>query len=70
MTPQPRHFRIFLSSPGDVAEERLLALQVCEQLPYEPAFRDTITLRVIVWDKPGADTLLLRYVQQDAQFAR
>ena len=25
---QPRHIRIFLSSPGDVADERALALQV------------------------------------------
>lgn len=33
----PHHLRIFLASPGDVAEERQLALEVLEQLPYCPA---------------------------------
>jgi hypothetical protein len=29
----PRHLRVFLSSPGDVASERKLAREVLEQLP-------------------------------------
>jgi hypothetical protein len=37
MTDQPRHLRIFLSSPGDVPEERAIALQVIDQLALRSA---------------------------------
>ena len=53
------HIRIFLSSPGDVAEERSLALQVIEHLPHRPAFRDRVTLGPVAWEKPGAGTPML-----------
>jgi hypothetical protein len=59
MSEQPRHIRIFLSSPGDVADERKIALEVIDQLPDRPAFRDKVTMRVIAWDKPGAGTPML-----------
>lgn len=55
----PRHIRIFLSSPGDVADERAIAFQVFDQLPYDPLLRGRLTLEVVAWDKPGADTPLL-----------
>jgi formylglycine-generating enzyme required for sulfatase activity len=48
--------RIFVSSPGDVNDERQVALEVIEQLPYRPAYREKVTFRVIAWDKPGAGT--------------
>ncbi len=48
--------RIFVSSPGDVNDERQIALEVIEQLPYRPTFREKVAFRVIAWDKPGAGT--------------
>jgi hypothetical protein len=47
------HIRIFLSSPGDVAEERAFALKAIEQLSYRPQLRGEITVEVVTWDKPG-----------------
>jgi len=59
MSIQPRHFRIFLASPGDVPHERELALTVLDQLSYEPAFRGRITIEEVAWDKKGAGAPIL-----------
>ncbi len=49
------HLRVFLSSPGDVAEERKLAQQAVEQeLPKDPSLRGRITCDCIRWDDPHA----------------
>ena len=43
--PRPRHIRIFLSSPGDVAEERKLARDLIEDvLRKDPTFRDHLLI--------------------------
>ena len=55
----PLPLRIFLASPGDVADERALALKVLEQLPYDPLLRGKIVVETVAWDKPGAGTPLL-----------
>ena len=55
----PTPLRIFLASPGDVSQERQLALKVLEELPYDPAFSDKISVRTVAWDKPGAGTPML-----------
>ncbi len=55
----PRHLRVFLASPGDVADERGLALTVLEQLQYDPLLRGRVTVETVAWDKPGAGTPLL-----------
>ncbi|MBZ0320263.1 MAG: ATP-binding protein [Anaerolineae bacterium] len=55
----PLHLRIFVSSPGDVGDERTLALQVIDQLPYDPLLRGKVTFEVVAWDKPGAGTPML-----------
>jgi eukaryotic-like serine/threonine-protein kinase len=47
MTDKPT-LRIFLSSPGDVAEERALAQQVFQRLAKE--FGAAVELRVTVWE--------------------
>lgn len=53
--PAPRHFRIFLSSPSDVWEERSLARKLIqEKLPYRPFLHDRITFDVVSWDDPHA----------------
>ncbi len=57
--PQPQHLRVFLASPGDVTDERGLALKVLERLPYDPLLRGKITLEVVAWDKAGAGTPML-----------
>lgn len=46
-----KHLRFFLSSPGDVADERTFAQQVIEQdLPKDPLLRGKITCEVVRHD--------------------
>lgn len=45
----PRHLRVFVSSPSDVAEERALALRVLSRLG--SAWRQTFLLDVILWEQ-------------------
>src|SRR3712207_6430236 len=53
--PQPQHVRIFLSSPGDVAEERELARRLIkDELPSDPFLRGRVTFDVVSWDDPAA----------------
>lgn len=54
-----RPIRIFLSSPGDVAEERAITLQVIDALRYDPAFKDRVQFDVIAWDHPESRTPML-----------
>jgi energy-coupling factor transporter ATP-binding protein EcfA2 len=54
----PRFVRIFLSSPGDVSEERKIASGIIERLPNRPSFREKVMFRVVAWDKPGGDTAM------------
>jgi hypothetical protein len=55
----PRHLRVFLASPGDVADERALALKVLDELQYDPLLRGGATVETVAWDKPGAGTPML-----------
>ena len=53
----PRHFHVFLSSPGDVAEERRLVEDVIQTRLAKDAFlRGRVTFDVISWDDPDAPT--------------
>ncbi len=65
----PQHLRVFLASPGDVAEERKLAQEILDRLPDDPVFRDKITIRTIACDKPGAGTPMLATVTPQAAIA-
>jgi hypothetical protein len=59
----PRLFRIFLSSPGDVSEERQLARKVIkEELPVDPFLRGRVALDVVSWDDPGAPVPMLAHL--------
>ncbi len=58
--------RIFLSSPGDVAEERQLAREAIAELAREPGF-ESAKLEVISWDDPQGRTPLV--AQLDPQGA-
>ena len=56
----PLHLKIFLSSPGDVAEERELARHLIkDELPYDPLLRGKVTFDVFSWDDPAAGVPLL-----------
>jgi formylglycine-generating enzyme required for sulfatase activity len=55
----PIPIRVFLASPGDVGDERALAIRVLEQLPYDPFLRGKVSLEIVAWDKPGAATPML-----------
>jgi hypothetical protein len=49
------HLRFFVSSPGDVADERTFAQQVIEQeLPKDPLLRGQVTCEAMRWDDPNA----------------
>jgi tetratricopeptide (TPR) repeat protein len=47
--------RIFLSSPGDVTEERRIALNVVKNvLPVDPFIRGKANIDIVSWDDPNA----------------
>lgn len=50
MSETTRVLRVFISSPGDVAEERLLARSAIDQLMYDPFLRGRVSFEVIAWD--------------------
>jgi hypothetical protein len=63
------HLRIFLSSPGDVAEERQLARDAIAELAREPQF-ETAKLEPISWDDPQGRTPLVAQLDPQAAVAR
>ena len=50
----PLHLRIFLSSPGDVAEERRIARKVIEAVARQPLLKGRVSFEVIAYDDPDA----------------
>jgi hypothetical protein len=66
--PPPLHLRVFLASPGDVADERALVRRLLkDELPYDPFLRGRITFDVVSWDDPAAPTPLpARLTPQEA----
>jgi hypothetical protein len=63
-----QQFRIFLSSPGDVVEEREVARDLIKEvLPYSPFIRGRATFDVVSFDDPhGALGLNAKLTPQDA----
>ena len=49
-----RRVRIFIASPGDVAEESALARAVIDKLRNEFRYKDRIRFETVAWDQPGA----------------
>ncbi len=66
MSDQVRLVRVFLSSPGDVADERALARQVLQDLSYDPLLRGAVAFDVVAWDSPGAPGLEATMLPQQA----
>jgi HEAT repeat protein len=50
---------LFVSSPGDVGDERGVALQVIDGLGYEPGLRGRAEIEVVAWDRPGGGAPIL-----------
>ena len=50
----PLHLRVFLSSPGDVANERRIAREVIAALAGQPLLKGQVTFEVITYDDPDA----------------
>src|SRR5579885_2906554 len=64
---QPLYLKVFLSSPADVLPVRKAAMSILTRCSDRPAFRDKVIIRVVAWDKPGADTpMLAQITPQDA----
>lgn len=51
--------KIFLSSPGDVSQERGIARTIVDQLRYDPFIRGKVNFEIVAWDQPGAGTPML-----------
>lgn len=52
-----KHLRIFISSPSDVAEERIIARNVIKnKLSANPLVREHVTFDPVTWDDPDAQT--------------
>ena len=58
----PLSLRIFLSSPGDVADERGLARSVLARLNKDPSFRGRVRLEEVSWDDPDASVPLAAHL--------
>ncbi|MEV6823343.1 HEAT repeat domain-containing protein [Amycolatopsis sp. NPDC051102] len=54
-----RRIRVFLSSPGDVRDERGIALDVLDRLRFDRQLRGQVDFEAIAWDRPGASAPFL-----------
>lgn len=66
MTDSPHHLRVFLASPGDVADERSIALKALSDLQYDPLLRGRITIEAVAWDTIGGPPMEANLTPQDA----
>ena len=57
------HLRVFLSSPGDVEEERRIAQAVLDEVPRQPLLRGKVFIETVAWDDPNARTPLFAHEQ-------
>jgi len=65
------NLKIFLSSPGDVTDERTRAIAVLDKLESERGNRDRLKLHVVAWEKPGSGSPLPAHMEpQEAIAAR
>jgi hypothetical protein len=61
------HLRIFLSSPGDVAEERQRARKLIQRLNKDHLLKGGVDLEAVSWDDPDAQTSMpVNLTPQDA----
>jgi tetratricopeptide (TPR) repeat protein len=66
-----RQIRIFLSSPGDVAEERRIARSMVKDvLPVDPFIRGKASIDIISWDDPNAPASLSAHLSPQQAIER
>jgi len=58
----PPTLQIFVSSPGDVAEERNAAFEIIDKIGSDPNLRDRVTLKAIGWDRPSSRVPMLAWI--------
>ena len=58
----PLALRVFISSPGDVSDERGIARDVLHYLPREAQFKERLVFQEIAWDSPGGATPLAAHL--------
>ncbi|HSG45103.1 MAG TPA: hypothetical protein VLA72_18295, partial [Anaerolineales bacterium] len=56
--PAGGHIRIFLASPGDVKDERTLALKAIRRIASDPYYKN-LNIEAVAWDKPEDSTPML-----------
>jgi LuxR family glucitol operon transcriptional activator len=62
-----KSFKIFVSSPGDVKEERELAITILKEIEEEPSFQRDVHIDVVAWDKRNAGVpMLVNMTPQEA----
>jgi hypothetical protein len=62
-----QHIKVFVSSPGDVADERRIVHAILRDLEEAPAWQGKISIRVIRWDNPNSPTpMYANYSPQEA----
>jgi formylglycine-generating enzyme required for sulfatase activity len=54
-----RLIRVFLSSPGDVEDERAIARRAIKELADDPLIRNRAVLRIVAWDELSSRTPML-----------
>jgi formylglycine-generating enzyme required for sulfatase activity len=59
MSQSPRVIRVFISSPGDVNDERSLARSVIKDLRHPAIQEKLVSLRAVAWDDPDQRTPML-----------
>jgi hypothetical protein len=64
------HLRLFLASPGDVADEREKVRRVIDQVQSERAFRGRVSIEVVAWDQPGAGVAMEAGLTPQAAIAK
>lgn len=57
-----RTIRIFVSSPGDVHEERDVAFKIIARIANDPMLRDEVTIKAIGWDRPDSRVPMLGWI--------
>ena len=58
-----KQLHVFLSSPGDVSQERALAREVLDQLESENRYKDHLKIEVVAWEKPGVATAMPAHME-------
>ncbi|MBJ6609067.1 MAG: SUMF1/EgtB/PvdO family nonheme iron enzyme [Candidatus Thiothrix moscowensis] len=60
--PSLKLVRVFLASPGDVAEERKIAADLLDTLQNSPLWREKLKFETVIWERPGSGAPMLAHL--------